>query len=296
MTTNTPSPSMKTQSCLLDEDTTARIALACAGVSGDPTVAIGIDTLGGPVPFVSAVHDGRDHAAPLSNLVRQRIRCFATASRVSAVLQSMSRDGVCAVTPRHVQWPAQLDALRSIAPLVLFTQGDVAVLGAPSVALTGTTDPTADAIHLVIELSTGLADRQWVIAAGTGQGIDQLALRAATAMRGRTITVASLGLHSTAVADGSVAISELPPTVTVTVRGQRRAKHLLAAIATKTIIVEAGISSGALRTAEAAHAMDRAVGVVCGTTGSPATAGCNDLVERHGFALVSSITDADRLR
>jgi len=74
-------------------------------------------------------------------------------------------------------------------------------------------------------------------------------------MRGRTITVAALGLHGVAVADGSVAVSELPPTMTGTVRGQRRAKHLLAAIATKTIIVEAAASSDALRTAEAARAL-----------------------------------------
>ena len=58
MTINTPSPSMGNTSCLLDENTIARIALACAGVSGDPTVAIGIETLGSPVAFVAAVHDG----------------------------------------------------------------------------------------------------------------------------------------------------------------------------------------------------------------------------------------------
>ena len=294
MTINAPSPSMGTTSCLLDEDTIARIALACAGVSGDPTVAIGIDTLGSPVAFVAAVHDGRDHAAALSNLVRQRIRAFATASHVAAVLHSMTRDRVCALTPGHVQWPTQLGDLRRIAPLVLFTQGDVAVLKLPSVAITGTTDPTAEAIQMTLELATGLADRQWIVAAGSGQGIDQLALRAATAMRGETITVAAMGLHGPAV-DGSVSISELPPTTTVTVRGQRRAKHLLAAIATKTIIVEAGISSGALRTAEAAHAMNRPVGVVPARPGNPATAGCLDLVEQHSIALVSSIADADRL-
>lgn len=295
MTINAPSPSMGTTSSLLDEDTIARIALACAGVSGDPTVAIGIDTLGGPVAFVAAVHDGRDHAAALSNLVRHRIRSLATASRVAAVLHSMTHDRVCALTPGHVQWPTQLGDLRRIAPLVLFTQGEVAVLKLPSVAITGTGSSSAEAIQMTMELATGLADRQWIVAAGSGQGVDQFALRAATAMRGETITVAAMGLHGPAVVDGSVLISELPPTTTVTVRGQCRAKHLLAAIATKTIIVEAGSSSGALRTAEAAHAMNRPVGVVPARPGNPATTGCLDLVERHSIALVSSITDADRL-
>lgn len=296
MTINAPSPSMGNTSYLLDDDTIARIALACAGVSGDPAVAIGVDTLGGPVAFVAAVHDGEDHAAALSNLVRQRIRAFATPSRVGDVLQSMTCDRVCAVTPRHDQWPTQLDALDRIAPLVLFTEGDVDVLGRPSVSITGTTEPTAEAVQMTIELTTGLADRRWVIAAGTGHGIDQLALHAAAAMSGETITVAAMGLRGLTVTDGSVAISELPPTTTVTVRGQRRAKYLLAAIATKTILIEAGISTGALRTAEAAQAMNRPVGVVSGTNGNPPTAGCLDLLERHSVAIVSSITDADRLQ
>jgi DNA processing protein len=296
MTINALSPSMGTNSCLLDDDTIARIALAGAGVSGDPAVAIGIDTLGGPVAFVAAVHDGEDRAAPLSNLVRQRIRAFATPSRVGDVLQSMTCNHVCAVTPRHDQWPTQLDALDRIAPLVLFTQGDVDVLGRPSVAITGTTEPTVEAVHMTIELTTGLADRRWVIAAGTSHGIDQLALHAAAAMSGETITVAAMGLRGLTVMDGSVAISELPPTTTVTVRGQRRAKYLLAAITTKTIIIEAGMSTGALRTAEAAQAMNRPVGVASGTNGNPPTAGCLEMLERHSVAIVSSITDADRLQ
>ncbi|MBG6109083.1 DNA-processing protein DprA [Frigoribacterium sp. CG_9.8] len=299
MTINALSPSMGTTLCLLDDDTIARIALAGAGVSGDPGVAIGVDTLGGPVAFVAAVHDGEDRAAPLSNLVRQRIRAFATPSRVGDVLQSMTCNHVCAVTPWHDQWPTQLDALDRIAPLVLFTQGDVDVLGRPSVAITGTTEPTVEAVHMTIELTTGLADRRWVIAASTSHGVDQLALRAAAAMGGETITVAAMGLRGLNVGRGSVAISELPPTPTVTVRGQRRAKYLLAAITTKTIIVEAGVSSGALRTAEAAQAMNRPVGVAAGTNGNPPTAGCLELLElleRHSVAIVSSITDADRLQ
>lgn len=296
MTMNTPSPSKGGTSRPLKENTIARIALACAGVSGDPTVATGIETLGGPVAFVAAIHDGRDHAAALSNLVRQRIRCFATASRVAAVLQSMRRNWVCALTPSHGQWPTQVGSLGRRAPLVLFTKGDATLLRLPSIAFAGNPSPTSEAIHMTIELATGLADRQWVITAGLGQGIAQLALRSATAMQGRTIRLAAMGLHDIFVVEGSVAISELPPTNTVTVRGQRRAKNLLAAISTKTIIVEAGAHSGALRTAQAAHEMNRPVGVVAGANGNTSAGGCGLLLERHSLALVSSITDADRLR
>ena len=84
MTINASSPSTGITSCMLDADTIARIALACAGVSGDPTVAVAIETFGGAAPFVAAVHDGRDGAAALSPLTRQRVRAFASVFRVTA--------------------------------------------------------------------------------------------------------------------------------------------------------------------------------------------------------------------
>lgn len=296
MNVNSLSPSVVTTSCVLDDDTIARIALACAGVSGDPTVAIGIDILGGPAAFLAAVHDGRDRPVALSHLVRQRIRALATAIRVADVLRSMSCNGGRVLTPRDVQWPSQLSALGRSAPLALFAQGDMAVLGLPSVAITGTADPTAHAIHMAIELATGLADRRWVIASGMTQGVDQLSLCAATAMRGRTITVATEGLPDTEVMDGSVGISESPPTNAATVRGRRRAKHLLAAIATKTIVIEAGEPTGALLTAEAAISMNRPIGIVAQTSMKKTAAESIELHLRHSMVRIASVKDADRLR
>jgi DNA processing protein len=70
---------------------------------------------------------------------------------------------------------------------------------------------------------------------------------------------------------------------------------LVAALGAKTIIVEAGISSSAMRTAEAAHAMSRPVGVVPGPVDSPFSAGCHVLAQRHGVELITSIRDADWL-
>jgi len=298
MTTSARSRSTGTTSHTLDADTIARIALACAGVSGDPTVAVAIDTLGGAGPFVAAVHDGRDAAAALSPRTRHRVRAFASVARVTAVLESMRQHSIGALSPLHLEWPTQVAALRRAVPVILFTRGDVSTLQSPSIALTGTATPTAFGIHLALELGTGLADRGWGIAAGTGSGIDELALKAGRAMCGRTITVAATSLDDTIheIGIGGVLVSELPPTAVVTVGGQRRAKHLLAALAAKTILLEASKPSGALRTAEAAHALGRPVGVAPGPDDSDSKAGCRGFAARHGLPFVASIADADRLR
>ena len=297
MSENTNSPTTGT-TYMHDDDTIARIALACAGVSGDPSVAVAIELMGGAVPFIAAVHDGRDHAVALTPATRQRIRTIATVSRVTGALNAMIRHGVGVLTPLHAAWPTQVAALRGAAPLVLWVRGNVAVLKLPSIAWTGTSTPTAFGIHLALELGTGLADRGWVIAAGVGNGIDRLVLKAARAMGGQTVTVAAsgpLGDHP-AKGSGGVVISELPPTAFASIRGQQRAKFLLAAIATKTILIEADAGSGAVRTAAAAHALGRPVGVGIGADGSAASTGCRDLAARHGLAVIGSIADADRLR
>lgn len=296
--TSAHSRSTGTTSHTLDADTIARIALACAGVSVDPTVAVAIDTLGGAGPFVAAVHDGRDASAALSPRTRHRVRAFASVAGVTVVLESMRQHSIGALSPLHLEWPTQVDALRRAAPLILFTRGDVSTLQHPSIALTGSVTPTAFGIHLALELGTGLADRGWGIAAGTGGGIDELALKAGRAMCGRTITVSAASLDDSVpeMGLGGVVVSELPSTAVVTVGGQRRAKHLLAALAAKTILLDAGTSSGALRTAETAHALGRPVGVVPGPQGSESCAGCRDFAARHGLPFVASISDADRLR
>lgn len=294
MTTST-SPISPT-SLQVDEDTAARVALACAGVSGEVSVHVGIQTLGSAAALVAAVHDDQDAAVPLSPQVRRRIRSLATGDRVARVLQETARHGLGILTPRGELWPAQLGALRGLAPQLLWVQGDPSILLEPSVAITGTATPTSYGIHIGIELATGLAGRGWVVAAGTGSGIEQIALRSADAMKGRSVTVAAAPLKTRTRSPRTVIVSELPPTAQLTLRAQRRSKHLLAALASKTIVIEAGLSSGALRTAEAAHAMDRPVGVVQGPVMSPDSAGCQWLAQEHRMPVVASIADADRLR
>jgi len=281
----------------VDEDTAARVALACAGVSGEVSVHVGIQTLGSAAALVAAVHDDQDAAAPLSPQVRRRIRSLATGNRVARELRETAHRGLAIVTPRCDLWPTQLDGLRGLAPQLLWVQGDPRILQEPSVAITGTATPTNFGIHMGIELATGLAGRGWVVAAGSGSGVEQIALRSADAMRGRSIVVAAASLDKVRSSSTmGVAVSELPPTGQLTLRAQRRSKHLLAALASKTIVVEAPLSSSSLRTAEAAHAMDRPVGVVPGPTASSISAGCDWLAQEHQVSLVTSITDADRLR
>jgi DNA processing protein len=297
MSSRTVSPVIALTSRVPEQDTAARVALAVAGVAGDPGVAVAISTFGDAAHFVAAVHDQEDAAAALTPVVRNRIRTLASGEAVARALEATASLGLSLLTPNTEQWPAQVGSLRGVAPLVLWVRGDAAALAAPSITLTGSAAPTRYGTHMGIELVTGLVGRQWAIVAGAGSGIDQTVLRTATAMGGTAVMIASSSIeHVRSTGPYGVQVSEVPPGCPVTVRSQRRAKHLLAAIADKTIIVEAGVSSGALRTADAAHAIGRPVGVVPGPVDSPFSAGCHVLAQKHGVELITSVRDADWLR
>lgn len=279
---------------LLDDDTTARVALACAGVAGDVSVSIAIDASGGAGKFVAAVHDGEDRALPLSNLTRARIRTLATGNRVARALEVSQHHRLTVVTPAHEEWPEQLESLGRSAPLVLWVGGDLTVLSTRSAAIVGTTTPTAHGIYWSRELATGLAQRDSVIGTGPGAGINQTARQGALAMGGRVLTVCSAGIDQPATDSGVTVISEMPPEAQATIRAQRRAKLLLMAVTGKTILIEPGAST--LQAAAAAHAAGRPIGVVPATPTSPWSAECQEFAATVEAHLVRSISEADRLR
>lgn len=291
--TRSTSPFMVTSEPI-DTDTAARVALAIAGLSGNPSVTIGMNTIGGAAALVAAVHDREDAAIPLSLQTRARIRSLATASRVARVLEATAAAGAQLVTPECDVWPSGLADLGATTPIVLWARGNTAALLAPSIAITGSAAPSAHGIHMAIELGTGLASRGWGIAASTGAGVDQLALRAADAMHGSSIAISSSPLDAVSEIPGvDVVVSELPPATVVSLDSQRRAKHLLGAFAAKTIVIEGAPGSGPIRTAEAAHALGRPIGVIPAIDEQPD--GGTALADKHGARLVLTIRDADRL-
>ncbi|CAN5490388.1 hypothetical protein BH10ACT7_BH10ACT7_20830 [soil metagenome] len=288
----TGSPACRTS----DEDTAARIALALAGVAGAPSVADAIDSFGSAAKLVAAVHDRTDAAIPLTPLVRRRIRALATGVRVAVVLEESKRTNITAITPSHTSWPPQLCSMRGAAPLLLWVRGEANSLAMPSIALTGTRAPTAYGVRMAIELATGLAGRGWALIAGAEGEIGQIVMRSAVAMNGKAIMVAASGLDRLpAPDDGVIYVSELPPGFTSTFLSRRRAEHLVAALGAKTIIVEAGVASSVMRTAEAAQAMKRPVGIVPGPAPTPFNSDPWELAQWHASGAVTSTLDADWL-
>jgi DNA processing protein len=163
-------------------------------------------------------------------------------------------------------------------------------------AIVGTRAATAYGEHVAGELSAGLAEQDVTMVSGGAYGIDGAAHRAALANDGMTMAVLAAGVdvlypagHSALlhrIARSGLLISEYPP-------GVRPARHrfltrnrLVAALSGATVVVEAGVRSGAASTAAWARGLGRVVCAVPGPVTSAASIGCHALL-RAGAELVT---------
>jgi DNA processing protein len=183
-------------------------------------------------------------------------------------------------------------------PLVLWAVGPERLVDVAerSCALVGTRASTAYGEHVAADLATGLVERDVAVVSGGAYGIDGVAHRAALAADGITMAVLAGGIdvpypsgHSALlhrIAKHGLLVTEYPP-------GVRPARHrfltrnrLVAAVGGATVVVEAGLRSGAASTAAWAEALSRPVCAVPGPVTSSASTGCHVLV-RNGAHLVT---------
>ena len=223
-------------------------------------------------------------------------------------LEVVDRRGGRLVTPEDDEWPglglaafagsAVREKPHGRAPLALWVVGPARLdeIADRAAAVVGTRAATSYGQHVAADLSAGLAERDVTIVSGGAYGIDGAAHRAALAVDGLTVAVLAGGIdilypagHSALlhrICSTGLLVSEYPP-------GVRPARHrfltrnrLVAALASATVVVEAGIRSGAANTAAWARALGRVVCAVPGPVTSSASAGCHALL-RAGAELVT---------
>ena len=213
------------------------------------------------------------------------------------------------VIPEDAEWPveaftcfatptAQADD-RWRAPVALWVRGAGRLdeLTERAVAVVGARAATGYGEHVAAEFSYELAEGGFAVISGAAFGIDGAAHRGALAAEGSTVAVQACGLDRAypaghqklldRIAGSGAVVSEYPP-------GGWPARHrflvrnrLIAAFAAGTVVVEAGVRSGARRTAAAATALGRVVMAVPGPVTSALSVGCHLLVREEQAVLVT---------
>lgn len=265
----------------------------------------------GPVDAAAAIRDG---AAPPE--VAPHVQARRETDCAAQDLDLLFRRGGRLITPEDAEWPHLAfvgfgsQSLRGKAeghaPLVLWAMGPARLdeVVTRSTAIVGTRAATAYGEHMAGDFAAGLAEHDVAVVSGGAYGIDGAAHRASLAADGTTVAVLAGGIdipypagHSALlhrIAANGLLVSEYPPGVRPARFRFLTRNRLVAALSGVTVVVEAGLRSGAASTAAWADALGRVVCAVPGPVTSSASAGCHALI-RRGAQLVTGVDEVVEL-
>ncbi|ADU00093.1 DNA protecting protein DprA [Mycolicibacterium gilvum Spyr1] len=228
-------------------------------------------------------------------------------------LEVLDRMGGRLLTDTDEEWPhLAFAAFRGVdharrpqgrPPLVLWVLGPLLLcdVAERSAAIVGTRAATSYGEYVAADLAAGLVERDFAVVSGGAYGIDGAAHRATLAADGDTVAVLAAGLdvpypagHSALlhrVGKHGLLVSEYPPGTRPTRRQFLTRNRLVAALGRATVVIEAGVRSGAANTAGWADALGRQVCAVPGPITSASSVGCHELLKRDGVTLVTRAAD-----
>ena len=198
-------------------------------------------------------------------------------------------------------YPARLLATAD-PPLLLYVQGNAALLSARSVAIVGSRQATAQGLDSAQSLATALCGRGWVVVSGLAQGIDGAAHVGALAAPNGAGTVAVVGtgldiVFPTAhwrlaqrIAAAGAIVSEYAPGMPALPAHFPQRNRIIAGLSEGTLVVEAALRSGSLITARMALEAGREVFAMPGSVHAQQSRGCHALI-KQGAKLVESAED-----
>lgn len=184
---------------------------------------------------------------------------------------------------------------------MLWGEGEVACLSSPHcVAIVGARHCSTYGTEIAFDLARDLAREGVVVVSGLAHGIDTAAHQGALAGGGRTVAVLGCGIDQTypaanrdlrkKVASSGAVISEYPAGTKAAPWTFPRRNRIISGLCKGVVVVEAGLKSGSLITADQALQQNREVFAVPGDIRSPLNAGAHHLIQ-SGAKLVTGIRD-----
>jgi DNA processing protein len=214
------------------------------------------------------------------------------------------------ITYQCKEYPELLKQIAQ-APLLLFTDGNYALLSTPQLAVVGSRAPTYNGLANTKTLVTEvLAESDLVITSGLALGIDAQSHTAAlnfdpryyknTALNNRTIGVLGNGIdviypkrHAhlyQQIRQNGLLVSEFPPSVMPSPKLFPRRNRIISGLSLGTLVTEARIKSGSLITAKYALEQGREVFAMPSNINNKQAEGCHWLI-KQGAKLTESAQD-----
>jgi DNA processing protein len=241
------------------------------------------DRFGGPAAAIAAITRRRVKA---SEAIRSNLAVPAV--RRQAELEAL---GIAVVRRGEPAYPAHLERFED-APDLLFVRGELPAV--PGVGIVGTRRCTAYGLELADAYGVAVAEAGWPVVSGLARGIDGAAHRGMVTAGGRGVAVLGCGIDVTYPREhrrlgdqilelGGAIVSEYPPGSRPDAWRFPLRNRIIAGLSAAVVVVEAGVTGGALITALKAAEYGIAVFAMPGDVDRKASEGTNRLIRDGAF-------------
>jgi len=227
------------------------------------------------------------------------IKDFSDFEYGAGQINKTKQDGVEIVDFWDERYPENLKRIYD-PPAFLFVKGMLGKQDKYAIAMVGTRLPSSYGKVVAEKIAKELAQKGLVIISGLARGIDTISHWAAVQSGGRTIAVMGSGLDhiypgenkklTEKIIEQGALISEFPMGTEPDAVNFPRRNRIISGLALGTIVVEAGLKSGALLTANYALEQNREIFAVPGNINSPKSMGTNQII-KDGAKLITDATD-----
>lgn len=266
----------------------------------------------GPVNFVRLVRHFRSVdrvlGASASQLSKVKGIGPKTAERIAGTRSKFDPEpelalarklGVHLISLADKRYPTVLKRIYDPPP-VLYVKGQLVKDDNVAVSIVGSRRCSAYGRDQASRFAHLLGSAGFTIVSGMARGIDTAAHRGALAINARTVAVQGCGLARRfppendklfeVIAESGACLSELPLEAEPLAEHFPPRNRIIAGLTLGTIVIDAGLRSGALITARAAAEYNREVMAIPGRVDSPCSKGAHQLL-KEGARLIESVED-----
>lgn len=221
-------------------------------------------------------------------------------ANAAAVIKRCNKSGIEIVTIGDADYPELLMNI-SAPPIALYVKGDISLLSSDlAIAMVGTRNATPYGKRAAFNFGLELAKRGITVVSGGAVGIDSYSHRGALQAGGKTVCVLGCGIEydylkkneelRNNIAKTGALVSEYPPDYPASRFTFPQRNRIISGLAKGVLVVEAGVKSGSLITANLALEQNRDVFAVPGDISSDVSYGTNRLI-KAGAKPVTEIAD-----
>jgi DNA processing protein len=219
---------------------------------------------------------------------------------VGSEQEKLEKLNASVVTVWDQEYPADLKKIYD-PPLILYMIGNPDEKDNYSIAIVGTRQPTNYGKIQTERIASELAGQGITIVSGMARGIDSIAHNRTLRENGRTVTVIGSGLDVVyppenrklfqEICEKGLVISEYPLGTQPDAQNFPKRNRIISGLSLGTIVIESGISGGAMQTASFALDQGKEVFAIPGNLGVRQSEGTNLLIQKGEAALIRSAED-----